>query len=52
MGGQRGVAAAVLDGLMAFVACLPRAALFVVAWLHLTRLSGHEPSLGKKAAYA
>jgi uncharacterized membrane protein YbhN (UPF0104 family) len=53
IGAQRGVAAAVVYGIMVFVACLPGAVVLVVAWLRAIRLSRrHEPSLRKKTAYA
>ncbi len=53
IGAQRGVAVAVVYGIMVFVVCLPGAAVLVVTWLRRIRLSRrHEPSLGEKAAYA
>jgi glycosyltransferase 2 family protein len=53
LGAQRGVAAAVVYGIMVFVACLPGAAVLVVAWLRRIRLSRRQaPSLRENAAYA
>jgi hypothetical protein len=53
IGAQRGVAAAVVYGIMVFVACLPGAVVLIVAWLRQIQLSRrHEPSLREKAAYA
>ena len=37
LGAQRGIATAVVYGIMVFVACLPGAAVLVVAWLRRTR---------------
>lgn len=53
IGAQRGVAVAVVYGIMVFVVCLPGAAVLVVAWLRAVRISRRDqPSLGEKAAYA
>ena len=53
LGAQRGVATAVVYGVMVLVACLPGAAVLVVAWLRRTRLRRRtEPSLREGAAHA
>jgi glycosyltransferase 2 family protein len=43
LGVHQGIATAVVYGVMAFVACLPGAAVFAVAWLRRTRTGGGEP---------
>ena len=53
LGAQRGVATAVVYGVMVLVACLPGAAVLVVAWFRGSRLPGRsEPPLRERAAHA
>jgi uncharacterized membrane protein YbhN (UPF0104 family) len=53
LGAGRGVATAVVYGIMILVACLPGAAVLVVAWFRGTRLPrGTEPPLREGAAHA
>jgi hypothetical protein len=53
LGAQRGVTTAVLYGIMVFVACLPGAAVLVVAWFRRTRPAGRtEPRFREGAAHA
>jgi uncharacterized membrane protein YbhN (UPF0104 family) len=53
LGAGRGVATAVVYGVMVLVACLPGAAVLVVAWFRGTRLTGRtEPPLREAAARA
>jgi hypothetical protein len=52
-GAQRGVTTAVLYGIMVFVACLPGAAVLMVAWFRRTRPAGrNQPRLLEGAAHA
>ncbi len=53
LGAQRGVTTAVVYGVMVFVACLPGAAVLLVAWLHRIRLPQRsQPQLRESAAHA
>jgi glycosyltransferase 2 family protein len=53
LGAQQGVATAVVYGIMVLVACLPGAAVLVVAWFRPDRPSSRtEPSLREGAAHA
>ncbi len=53
LGAQRGVATAVVYGVMVLVASLPGAAVLVVAWFRRTRPPGRpEPPLRERAAHA
>jgi uncharacterized membrane protein YbhN (UPF0104 family) len=53
LGAQRGVTTAVVYGVMVFVACLPGAAVLVVAWFRRIRLPQHsQPQLRESAAHA
>ncbi len=53
LGAQRGVAAAVVYGVMVFVASLPGAVVLVVAWLRRIRPAKRtEPALREEAAHA
>jgi uncharacterized membrane protein YbhN (UPF0104 family) len=53
LGAQQGVAAAVVYGIMVLVACLPGAAVLVVAWFRPDRPSGRkEPPLREGAVHA
>jgi glycosyltransferase 2 family protein len=53
LGAQRGVTSAVVYGIMVFFACLPGAAVLVVAWFRRTRPSGRsEPPVRERAAHA
>jgi uncharacterized membrane protein YbhN (UPF0104 family) len=53
LGAQRGVAAAVVYGVMVFVACLPGAAVLLVAWLRRDRFPERpRPPLREQAAHA
>jgi uncharacterized membrane protein YbhN (UPF0104 family) len=53
LGAQRGVATAVVYGVMVFVACLPGAAVLVVAWFRRRRPPRRtEPPLRKQVAHA
>jgi glycosyltransferase 2 family protein len=53
LGVQRGVATAVVYGVMVVAACLPGAAVLVVAWFRSTRLPGRSrPSLHEGPAHA
>lgn len=53
LGAQRGVTTAVVYGVMVFVACLPGAAVLVVAWFRRIRLpEGGQPQLRESAAHA
>jgi len=53
LGAQRGVTTAVVYGVMVLVACLPGAAVLVVAWLRQTRPPRrHAPALRDRAAHA
>ena len=53
LGAQRGVATAVVYGVMVLVASLPGAAVLVVAWFRRTGLrSATEPPLRERAAHA
>jgi hypothetical protein len=52
LGTQRGVATAVVFGVMVLVASLPGAAVLLVAWFRRTRLPGRQPSLRKRPARA
>ena len=53
LGAQRGVATAVVYGVMVFVASLPGAAVIVVAWLRRIRPAKRaEPALREEAAHA
>jgi glycosyltransferase 2 family protein len=45
LGVQQGVATAVVYGVMAFVACLPGAAVIAVAWVRRSRIPGAEQAL-------
>ena len=52
LGAQQGVAAAVVYGIMVLVACLPGAAVLVVAWFRPDRPSGRkEPALREGAVH-
>ena len=52
LGAQQGVAAAVVYGIMVLVACLPGAAVLVVAWFRPDRPSGRkEPTLREGALH-
>ncbi len=53
LGAQRGVATAVVYGVMVLVASLPGAAVLLVAWFRRTRLPGRtEPRLAERTARA
>ncbi|MGN6868999.1 MAG: lysylphosphatidylglycerol synthase transmembrane domain-containing protein [Solirubrobacteraceae bacterium] len=53
LGAQRGVTTAVLYGVMVFVACLPGAAVLVVAWFRRIRLPQRsQPQLRESAVHA
>jgi hypothetical protein len=53
LGAQRGVTTAVVYGVMVFVACLPGAAVLVVAWFRRIRLPERgQPKLRESAAHA
>jgi hypothetical protein len=53
LGAGRGVATAVVYGVMVFVACLPGAAVLVAAWFRRARPARRaEPPLREKAAHA
>ena len=53
LGAQRGVTTAVVYGIMVLVACLPGAAVLVVAWFRPSRPSGrNEPALRERAVHA
>ena len=53
LGAQRGVATAVVYGVMVLVASLPGAAVLVVAWFRRTRPPERtEPPLRERAAHA
>jgi uncharacterized membrane protein YbhN (UPF0104 family) len=53
LGAQHGVTTAVVYGIMVFFACLPGAAVLVVAWFRRTRPSGRsEPPVRERAAHA
>jgi hypothetical protein len=53
LGAQRGVTTAVVYGVMVFVACLPGAAVVVVAWFRRVRLPERgQPQLRESAAHA
>ncbi len=53
LGAQRGVTTAVVYGVMVFVACLPGAAVLVVAWFRRIRLPQRsQPPLRESAAHA
>jgi hypothetical protein len=53
LGAGRGVATAVVYGVMVLVACLPGAAVLVVAWFRGTRLPRRtEPPLREGSAHA
>jgi glycosyltransferase 2 family protein len=53
LGAQRGVTTAVVYGVMVFVACLPGAAVLVVAWFRRIRLPERsQPQLRESAAHA
>lgn len=53
LGAQRGVTTAVVYGVMVFVACLPGAAVLVVAWFRRIRLPQRsQPQLRESAAHA
>jgi uncharacterized membrane protein YbhN (UPF0104 family) len=53
LGAGRGVAAAVVYGVMVFVACLPGAVILVVSWYRRTRPTGRtEPPLRERTAHA
>lgn len=53
LGAQRGVTTAVVYGVMVFVACLPGAAVLVVAWFRRVRLPQRsQPQLRERAAHA
>jgi uncharacterized membrane protein YbhN (UPF0104 family) len=53
LGAQRGVTTAVVYGVMVFVACLPGAAVLVVAWFRRIRLpQPSQPQLRESAAHA
>jgi glycosyltransferase 2 family protein len=53
LGAQRGVTTAVVYGVMVFVACLPGAAVLVVAWFRRIRLPQHsQPRLRESAVHA
>jgi glycosyltransferase 2 family protein len=53
LGAQRGVTTAVVYGVMVFVACLPGAAVLVVAWFRRIRLPlRSQPQLRESAAHA
>ena len=53
LGAGRGVATAVVYGVMVFVACLPGAAVLVLAWFRGTRLARRtDPPLREGAAHA
>jgi hypothetical protein len=53
LGVQRGVATAVVYGVMVLVACLPGAAVLMVAWFRGTRLADRgRPALREGAAHA
>ncbi|HEY8763300.1 MAG TPA: lysylphosphatidylglycerol synthase transmembrane domain-containing protein [Solirubrobacteraceae bacterium] len=49
LGAQRGVATAVVYGIMVLVASLPGAAVLVVAWFRRTRPPGADPTAAPKA---
>ncbi len=53
LGAQRGVTTAVVYGVMVFVACLPGAAVLLVAWFRRIRLPQRsQPQLRESAAHA
>jgi hypothetical protein len=53
LGAQRGVATAVVYGVMVLVASLPGAAVLLVAWFRRTRPPGrNQPPLREAAAHA
>jgi glycosyltransferase 2 family protein len=53
LGAQRGIATAVVYGVMVFVACLPGAVVLVVAWFRGNRPAGRpEAPLRERAAHA
>jgi glycosyltransferase 2 family protein len=53
LGAQRGVTTAVVYGVMVFVACLPGAAVLVVAWFRRIRLpQPSQPQLRESAVHA
>jgi hypothetical protein len=53
LGAGRGVATAVVYGVMVFVACLPGAVILVVSWFRRTRPTGRtEPPLRERTAHA
>jgi uncharacterized membrane protein YbhN (UPF0104 family) len=53
LGAQRGVTTAVVYGVMVFVACLPGAAVLVVAWFRRIRLpQSSQPQFRESAAHA
>ena len=53
LGAGRGVATAVVYGVMVFVACLPGAVILVVSWFRRTRPTGRtEPPLREGTAHA
>ena len=53
LGAQRGVTAAVIYGVMVFVACLPGAAVLLLAWFRRIRLpEGGQQPLRERAAHA
>jgi uncharacterized membrane protein YbhN (UPF0104 family) len=53
LGAQRGVTTAVVYGVMVFVACLPGAAMLIVAWFRRIRLPKRsQPRLRESAAHA
>jgi uncharacterized membrane protein YbhN (UPF0104 family) len=53
LGAGRGVATAVVYGVMVFVACLPGAVILIVSWFRRTRPAGcSEPTLRERTAHA
>lgn len=52
LGAQRGVTTAVVYGVMVFVACLPGAAVLVVAWFRRIRLPQRSQPLRESAVHA
>jgi uncharacterized membrane protein YbhN (UPF0104 family) len=52
LGAQRGVAAAVVYGVMVLVASLPGTVVLMVAWLHRSRLFRSRPDAPERAAHA
>ncbi len=53
LGVGRGVATAVVYGVLVFVACLPGAVVLIVAWFRTSRPAGHpEPPLRERPAHA